>query len=137
LEEVLIPLGRRSQGIGSPHRPDARVILFGIWVFSSEMESFGLQLINDVFGRWFPFGFRLVGDVQGVTVERGVTWLPAQSGRQRDRVRGGHTSKFSLASPRCELIGTKLVIAPLIGVNVPKGGLGLLPWWLRPVQGVG
>jgi len=69
-----------------------------------------------------------------VPVEGGVGRHPAHPGGLGDDVGGRLPGQLPLAGGRGQGVGAEVVIAELVGVQVPEGGLDHLPRWSGPVE---
>ncbi len=134
LEEVLVALGRRAEQVGPPDRQDPREVLRRVRVLAREAEPALLELVDDVRGHRLPRGRGLVGDVVGVAVEGRVGRHPAHPRALRDQVGRGPAAEPALPGARGQRVGADVVVAELVGVQVPVRRLDHLPRRARPVQ---
>ena len=93
------------------------------------------QRLRDMRGRVVRVGGeRLVGHVERVAVERRHRRHPAQPRRLGQQVGGVPAGELARGQRRGEHVGAVLVVAPLVGVQVPVRGADHLPRRAGPVQ---
>ena len=119
LEEVLVALARGAEQVGPPDRQDAGVVLRGVRVLAGEVELAGLELVDDVRTDRLAGGGRVVAEVERVAVERGVRRHPAHPGALGDHVGRGLPGQLSGAGRGGQRVRAELVVAELVGVEVP------------------
>ena len=91
--------------------------------------------LGDVRGRVVRVGGeRLVGEVERVAVEGRHRRHPAQPRRLGQQIRGVPAGELALGQRRGQHVGGVLVVAPLVGVQVPERGADHLPRRAGPVQ---
>ena len=75
LEEILMPLGARHQGVAAPDEPDPRPVLGGVGILDGEAQLLLPQLgdrpVDDFLLSLRPGFLRLAHQLQGVAVELG------------------------------------------------------------------
>ena len=131
LEEVLVALARGAEQVGPPDRQDAREVLGGVGVLGREGEPPDLSSSTTCSATAGPSD-RLVGEVERVAVEGGVRRHPAHPGALRDHVGRRLAGEAVLRPGRRQRVGAELVVAELVGVQVPVRRLDHLP--RRPLQ---
>ena len=137
LEEVLVALAGGPEQVGTPDRQDPGVVAGSVGVLAGEVEVAGRQLLDDVLRDGLACGGGVVAEVQRVAVERRVRRHPAHPSALGDDVGGGPPCELALAGRGGQRVGTELVVAELVGVQVPERGLDHVARWPAPVQGVG
>ena len=96
-----------------------------------------LQLLDDVLPDRPAGRGRVVAEVERVAVEGRVGRHPAHPGALRDHVGGGLAGEPALAGGRRQRVRAELVVAELVGVEVPVRGLDHVARRPVPVQRVG
>ena len=134
LEEVLVALARRAQQVRAPDRQDAREVLRRVRVLGGEAQVAALQLLDDVLGDRPPGRRGLVGQVERVAVEGRVGGHPAHPGALGDDVGRAQPGQPAGAGGGRDGVGAEGVVAELVGVEVPVGGVDHLPRRADPVQ---
>ena len=137
LEEVLVALAGGAEQVGPPDRQDPRVVAGRVGVLAGEVEVAGLELLDDVLADRLAGGGRVVAEVERVAVEGRVRRHPAHPGALGDDVGGGLAGELALAGGGRERVGAELVVAELVGVQVPVRGLDHVARRAVPVQRVG
>ncbi len=89
---------------------------------------------HDVVGGFGAGGPRLVGELEGVAIERRVRGQPAEPCGQRVAVGECACRPATRAGRGRELVGPEGLVAPLVGGQVPVRRRGLLARRARPVQ---
>ena len=137
LEEVLVALARGAEQVGPPDRQDPRVVLRRVRVLAGEVEVAGLELLDDVLPHRLAGRGRVVAEVERVAVEGRVRRHPAHPGALGDHVGGGLPGELALAGGGGQGVGAELVVAELVGVEVPVRRLDHVARRPVPVQRVG
>ena len=137
LEEVLVALAGGAEQVGPPDRQDARVVLRRVRILTRELELAGLELVDDVLTNGLARGRSVVAEAEWVAVERGVRRHPAHPRALGDHVRRGLSGELSLAGGGGQGVRTELVVAELVGVQVPVRRLDHVARRTVPVERVG
>ena len=132
-----MPLPEEPEQVGPPDREDARIVLGRVRVLARELELPGLQLLDDVLPHRSPGGRRVVAQVERVAVEGRVGRHPAHARALGDHVGGGLPGQLARAGGGRQRVRTELVVAELVGVEVPVRRLDHVARRAVPVQGVG
>ena len=137
LEEVLVALARRAQQVRPPDREHPRPVLRRVRVLDRELQIAGQQLLLDVLGGLHARRPRLLDDLERVAVETG------KDGIQPERADWASVSiidaalEAPLAQRGGQQVGAEVVVAPLVGVDVPERRPDHLPGGPLPVEGEG
>ncbi len=134
-QEVLVALAGGAQQVGAPHRQDPGEVRRVVGVLDRELQLPRLEFVDDVLGDLLAAGLRLVGEVERVAVEAGVTGRPAEPHRLREAVGEALAREAPGAERGGQLLGPERLVAPLVGVQVPVGGARHVPGGPLPVEG--
>ncbi len=137
LEEVLVALGRGAEQVGPPDPEDPREVLGVVGVLAGEAQIAALELGHHPVRGTLAVPRGLVGQREGVPVERRVGGHPAQPRGFRENVGGAHVGERAAGRSRGESIGAELVVAKLVSVQIPVGRLDHLPARAAPVRSGG
>ena len=140
LEEILVALGARHQGVAAPDDPHARPVFRSIGIFNSKLHLLLGQLLN------CPVNYLLiVAGTGSFGFLHRIDWAAVKLREERqpavaystdlmiDSVSFGNLVAFR-NRVNLDLVGSSLV-TPLIGMNIMVGGCILETRRFRPIEG--
>ena len=124
LEEVLVALARGAEQVGPPDRQHARVVLRRVRVLAGEAAAARTLSCSTTYSPGLPAGASASSArSSGLRSKVGYDGIQPIRARLGDHVGGGHAGELPLAGRRGERVGAELVVAELVGVQVPERGL--------------